>query len=182
MHHDPDFGGAPAHDPRRRGWLLLGGIVLAIAVIVIAVVRIGSDGDGEEPDSSSGDTVEVADDRVDRPEGGPDGPAPESAAEGATVPAEPAPAESASTTVEPPTTTAPTTTTTEPPPTTTTTEVATTSGGVELPPALPSLLEDDSADEEEPPAPLRAQISVIFDFLSPDGPRIAAVEAIWIEP
>ena len=68
------------------------------------------------------------------------------------------------------------------PPTTTTTEVATTSGGVELPPALPSLLEDDSADEEEPPAPLRAQISVIFDFLSPDGPRIAAVEAIWIEP
>ena len=84
MHHDPDFGGAPAHDPRRRGWLLLGGIVLAIVVIVIAVVRIGSDGDGEEPDSSSADTVEVADDRVDRPEGGPDGPAPESAAEGET--------------------------------------------------------------------------------------------------
>ena len=69
------------------------------------------------------------------------------------------------------------------PPTTTTTE-ATTSDGVELPPALPSLLEDEdgSADEEEPPEPLRAQISVIFDFLSPDGPRIAAVEAIWIEP
>ena len=67
------------------------------------------------------------------------------------------------------------------PPTTTTTE-ATTSDGAELPPALPSLLEDDSADEEEPPEPLRAQISVIFDFLSPDGARIAAVEAIWIEP
>ena len=65
-----------------------------------------------------------------------------------------------------------------------TTAVVTTSDGVELPPALPSLLEDEdgSADEEEPPEPLRAQISVIFDFLSPDGPRIAAVDAIWIEP
>ena len=70
------------------------------------------------------------------------------------------------------------------PPSTTTTEVVTTSDGVELPPTLPSLLEeeDGSADEEEPPEPLRAQISVIFDFLSPEGPRIAAVEAIWIEP
>lgn len=66
-------------------------------------------------------------------------------------------------------------------PTTTTTAVTTTQDGVELPPPLPT---DDgnSDDSEEEPEPLRAQISVIFDFLSPDGPRIAAVEAIWIEP
>ncbi len=68
-------------------------------------------------------------------------------------------------------------------PTTTTTAV-TTSDGVDLPPTLPSLVddEDDTTAEEESPEPLRAQVSVIFDFLSPDGPRIAAVEAIWIEP
>ena len=125
MQYDPHLGGAPAHDPRRRGWLLLAGIVLAVVVIVIAVVRIGSDGDGEEPDRLSGDTVEVADDRVDRPDGL-DGPAPEPAAEDPTDPAEPPPAERTSTTVEPPTTTTtepppPTTTTTEPPPPTTTT-------------------------------------------------------------
>ena len=96
--------------------MLLAGIVLAVVVIVIAVVRIGSDGDGEEPDRLSGDTVEAPDDRVDRPEGGPDGSAPEPAAEDPTDPAEPPPA---TTTTEPP---PPTTTTEPPPPTTTTTE------------------------------------------------------------
>ena len=159
MHHDPDFGGAPAHDPRRRGWLLLGGIVLAVVVIVIAVVRIGSDGDGEEPDSSSGDTVEVADDRVDRPEGGP---APESAAEGATDPAEPPPAESASTTVEPPTTTAPTTTTTAPPPTTTTTEPPPTTTTTEPPPPT------TTTTEPPPPPPVA--------LLTPAGIPVMVIE------
>lgn len=69
--------------------------------------------------------------------------------------------------------------------TTTTTVATTTTDEVELPPTLPGLNESDggdSDDSEEAPEPLRAQISVIFDFLSPDGPRIAAVEAIWIEP
>lgn len=73
----------------------------------------------------------------------------------------------------------------QPAPTTTTTAATTTIDDVELPPALPGLNESDdgdSAESEEAPEPLRAQISVIFDFLSPDGPRIAAVEAIWIEP
>lgn len=64
---------------------------------------------------------------------------------------------------------------------TTTTVAVTTSDGVELPPPLPTG-DGDPADSEGEPEPLRAQISVIFDFLSPDGPRIAAVEAIWIEP
>lgn len=63
-----------------------------------------------------------------------------------------------------------------------TTTAPTTSDGVELPPPLPGLVEDEVVAEEAPPAPLRAQISVIFDFLAPGGPRIAAVEAIWIEP
>ena len=83
-------------------------------------------------------------------------------------------------------------------PTTTTTEAITTVGEDELPPDLPGLGEDelppdlpglgedtDDAATEEPPAPpepRRAQVSVIFDFLSPGGPRIAAVEAIWLEP
>lgn len=70
-----------------------------------------------------------------------------------------------------------------PQPSTTTTTEVTTSDGVELPPTLPSLIEDEEdTTTEESPEPLRAQVSVIFDFLSPDGPRIAAVEAIWIEP
>ena len=71
------------------------------------------------------------------------------------------------------------------PPPTTTTVAITTEDGVELPPTLPSLNEPDDSGSDEPgeaPEPLRAQLSVIFDFLSPDGPRIAAVEAIWIEP
>ena len=66
-----------------------------------------------------------------------------------------------------------------PQPSTTTT----TADGIELPPPLPTLTEDDEdTTTEESPEPLRAQVSVIFDFLSPNGPRIAAVEAIWIEP
>lgn len=73
------------------------------------------------------------------------------------------------------------------PPTTTTTEAVILSDGEELPPPLPGLIDDEDATPPEPepapqPEPLRAQVSVIFDFLSPGGPRIAAVEAIWIEP
>ena len=73
------------------------------------------------------------------------------------------------------------------PPTTTTTEAVTTSDGDDLPPPLPGLIEEEDTTPAEPepappPEPLRAQVSVIFDFLSPGGPRIAAVEAIWIEP
>ncbi len=64
---------------------------------------------------------------------------------------------------------------------TTTTAANTNTGGNELPPALPTD-DGESGDSEETPDPLRAQISVIFDFLSSSGPRIAAVEAIWIEP
>lgn len=69
--------------------------------------------------------------------------------------------------------------------TTTTTAATSTDDGVDLPPSLPT--DDESGDSsssqsEETSKPLRAQISVIFDFLSPDGPRIAAVEAIWFEP
>ena len=161
MHHDPDFGGAPAHDPRRRGWLLFGGIVLAVVVIVIAVVRIGSDGD-EEPGRSSGDTAEVADDRVDRPEGGPDGPAPEAAAEDPTDPAEP-PSEGTSTTTEPPTTT----TTTEPPPPTTTTTTEppppTTTTTTEPPPPTTT-----TTTEPPPPPPVA--------LLTPTGIPVAVVE------
>ncbi|MYB25469.1 MAG: SH3 domain-containing protein [Acidimicrobiia bacterium] len=56
-----------------------------------------------------------------------------------------------------------------------------TSEGPDLPPVLPSLSEGNSDAGEQPPPP-RAQISVIFDFLSPDGPRVAAAEAIWIQP
>ena len=74
----------------------------------------------------------------------------------------------------------------DPPTTTTTTEAGTNSDEVELPPDLPSPddeeEEEDTTTEEESPVPRRAQLSVIFDFLSPDGPRIAAVEAIWIQP
>ena len=71
-----------------------------------------------------------------------------------------------------------------PDPSSTTTGDGTTSDAGGLPATLPDLLadEDDPAGEEEAPEPLRAQVSVIFDFLSPDGPRIAAVEAIWVEP
>lgn len=67
-------------------------------------------------------------------------------------------------------------------PTTTTTTTQTGTGeGSDLPPALPtaSTETDDTAEQSTPP---RAQISAIFDFLSPDGPRVAAVEAIWIQP
>ena len=69
----------------------------------------------------------------------------------------------------------------EPTPTTTTT---TSAEGSDLPPALPTPATetDDGDDNEERPDPPRAQVSVIFDFLSPDGPRVAAVEAIWIQP
>ena len=54
----------------------------------------------------------------------------------------------------------------------------------DLPPPLPEpgAGTDGADDTEEQPDPPRAQISVIFDFLSPDGPRVAAVEAIWIQP
>ena len=65
--------------------------------------------------------------------------------------------------------------------TTTTTTQATTGEGSDLPPALPTP-EDETDDGDGQPASPRAQISAIFDFLSPDGPRIAAVEAIWIQP
>ncbi len=68
-------------------------------------------------------------------------------------------------------------------PTTTTTTTTTQAGTGErsdLPPALPTPEEPDDGDEQ--PALPRAQISAIFDFLSPDGPRVAAVEAIWIQP
>ena len=65
----------------------------------------------------------------------------------------------------------------------TTTTQAQSSEESDLPPALPTPVEDpDETDDAEQPDPLRAQISVIFDFLSPAGPRIAAVEAIWIQP
>ncbi|MCY3924088.1 MAG: hypothetical protein OXG52_01040 [bacterium] len=69
-----------------------------------------------------------------------------------------------------------------PEPTTTTTEAA-DPDDLDLPPPLPGLLEDEEdTAAEEPPTPLSAQVSVVFDFLSPGGPRIAAVEAIWVEP
>lgn len=61
-----------------------------------------------------------------------------------------------------------------------TTTQAGTGEGSDLPPALPTPEETDGGDEQ--PASPRAQISAIFDFLSPDGPRVAAVEAIWIQP
>ena len=71
-----------------------------------------------------------------------------------------------------------------PAPTTTTTTQAPNSEESDLPPALPTPADetDGTADTEERPDPPRAQVSVIFDFLSPDGPRVAAVEAIWIQP
>ena len=74
-------------------------------------------------------------------------------------------------TLPPPLATAPTTTTTQAP----------DSEESDLPPALPTPPEE-TGDTDEQPTPPRAQISVIFDFLSPDGPRVAAVEAIWIQP
>ena len=54
----------------------------------------------------------------------------------------------------------------------------------DLPPPLPEsdTEADDEDGAEEEPTPPEAQISVIFDFLSADGPRVAAVEAIWIQP
>ncbi len=64
---------------------------------------------------------------------------------------------------------------------TTTTTQASTGEESDLPPALPTP-EEESDDADEQPDPPRAQVSVIFDFLSPDGPRVAAVEAIWIHP
>ena len=70
-------------------------------------------------------------------------------------------------------------------PTPTTTTQVTTGEGSDLPPALPT--PDDETDDEtddgdgQPESP-RAQISAIFDFLSPDGPRIAAVDVVWIQP
>lgn len=67
-----------------------------------------------------------------------------------------------------------------PAPTTTTTQAPTT-GELDLPPVLPTP-PDGTDNTEEQPNPPRAQISVIFDFLPPDGPRVAAVEAIWIQP
>ncbi|MCY3952867.1 MAG: SH3 domain-containing protein [bacterium] len=67
------------------------------------------------------------------------------------------------------------------PTTTTTTTQAGTGEGSDLPPALPTPPEETD-DTDEQPTPPRAQISAIFDFLSPDGPRVAAVEAIWIQP
>ena len=69
----------------------------------------------------------------------------------------------------------------EPAAPTTTTEVTPTDDEDDLPPTMPGLIEP-SDEEQGTSEPLRAQISVIFDFLSPGGPRIAAVEAIWIEP
>ena len=142
--------------------MLFGGIVLAVVVIVIAVVRIGSDGDGEGPDRSSGDTVEVADDRVDRPEGGPDGPAPDSAAEGPTDPPEPPPSEGTPTPTEPPTTTAPTTTTTAPPPTTTTTAPPPTTTTTAPPPPT------TTTTEPPPPPPVA--------LLTPAGIAVMVIE------
>ena len=65
--------------------------------------------------------------------------------------------------------------------TTTTTTQAGTGEGSDLPPALPTPPEETDDGDEQPASP-RAQISAIFDFLSPDGPRVAAVEAIWIQP
>ena len=106
MHQDPQPGGAPAHDPRRRRWLLLAGIALAGVVIVIAVVRIGGGGDAE-PDASTGDTVEAPDDRGAGADDGSD----RATAESPTTTTEPRPP--TTTTTEPP---PPTTTTTEPPP------------------------------------------------------------------
>lgn len=67
------------------------------------------------------------------------------------------------------------------PTTTTTTTQAATGEESDLPPALPTPPEETDDGEEQPASP-RAQVSVIFDFLSPDGPRVAAVEAIWIQP
>ena len=64
---------------------------------------------------------------------------------------------------------------------TTTTTQAGTGEGPDLPPALPTPPGETGGTGEQPTPP-RAQISVIFDFLSPDGPRVAAVEAIWIQP
>ncbi len=69
-------------------------------------------------------------------------------------------------------------------PTTTTTTTTTQAGtvdGSDLPPALPTPAEETDDGDEQPASP-RAQVSAIFDFLSPDGPRVAAVEAIWIQP
>lgn len=67
------------------------------------------------------------------------------------------------------------------PTTTTTTTQAGTGEGSDLPPALPTPPPETDDGDEQPASP-RAQISAIFDFLSPDGPRVAAVEAIWIQP
>ncbi|MCY4630482.1 MAG: SH3 domain-containing protein [bacterium] len=64
---------------------------------------------------------------------------------------------------------------------TTTTTQASTGEESDLPPALPTP-EEETDDAGEQPDPPRAQVSVIFDFLSADGPRVAAVEAIWIQP
>ncbi len=69
-----------------------------------------------------------------------------------------------------------------PAPTTTTTTQAPSSEESDLPPALPTPPEENGDANDTDEQPPRAQISVIFDFLSPDGPRVAAVEAIWIQP
>ena len=152
MRHDPYLGGAPAHDPRRRGWILLGGIVVAVIVIVIAVARIDSAGNGDstEPDPSSDGTVEVADDPPTRADGIPDRSSPEPAP---ATPADPdgsPTSQRTTTTTEPPTTTTTepppptTTTTTEPPPPTTTTTTEppppTTTTTTEPPPPPPVAL------------------------------------------
>ena len=128
MHTDPFEGRVTAREYRRRRLLLLAGLIIAIAVIVVAVVRIGGDGEVEPNGPDGGDPATE--------NGAPAGPgsepggeadSPESPAGPPTTTDPPTITEPPTTTTEPPTTTTsepppPTTTTTEPPPTTTTSE------------------------------------------------------------
>ncbi|MCY3785290.1 MAG: N-acetylmuramoyl-L-alanine amidase [bacterium] len=125
MHQGPHLDGAPAHGPRRKRWLILGGILLAVAVIVLAVVRIGADDDsGAPPDQPDGTTAALETGEADSPE-----------------------PSARATTTEPP----PTTTTTEPPPTTTSTEPPTTTSTTEAPPAASSEAPPTTTTTEPPP-------------------------------
>ena len=158
MEQDPRTGGGPVHNPRRRVWVLLGGIGLAAVVIVIAATRIGSGGDGD-PDLTAGATVATADAPVAPAGANPDPPPAEPASEPAAAPEPP------TTTTEPP----PTTTTTEAPPTTTTTEPPTTTT-TEPPPTTTTTTEPPpTTTTTEPPPPPAA-------LLTPTGIPVMVIE------